>query len=315
VRWGRHVTSPILVRFAELWEATRARLIASGDRLTLERVQAATGVPKATLSDWRRGHHAPREIDDLIKVVRVLSDWANLPAPDFHEWSQLVERARIPEPAYQTPQGRSLERDLPMQPPMVAIQDSLTSAFEAEDVEIDAICVTGDALALGIARPVQDIHAGRLRPRQIKVRILTANTDVSHPLPAPRQEEDAERVRQLRLRDRNVYVNTLRSALASLHGTHGIDVLVEFRGVPFTPLTELILLNGVEALFSYCKISSLSVADTSGGSMEVYDAVTYGSLMRRFKATSGYADRVFVDQSYRWFNSIWETVSTEVFSS
>lgn len=306
------MTSPILARFAELWEATRVRLAASGDRLTLERVQAATGVPKATLSDWRRGHHAPREIDDLIKVVRVLSDWANLPAPDFREWSQLAERARIPQPTPQTSQGRPTEGPLPMLPAMVGIMDPLASAFEAVDVEIDAICVTGHALMLGIARPVQDIHARMLRPRQIKVRILTPNADVSFPLPAPRQEEDAERVSQLRLRDRNIYVNTLHNALTSLRSTHGIEVLVEFRGVPFTPMTELILLNGVEALFSYCQISARVVADVKGDSMEVYDAVTPESIMKRFNAASGdYTDRAFVEQSYLWFNSIWETISTE----
>lgn len=309
------MTSPILDRFAELWETTRVRMAASGDRLTLDRVQAATGVPKATLSDWRRGHHAPREMDDLIKVVRVLSGWADLPAPDFREWSQLVEQSRIPKAVQQSRQAYLSERESFMLPSMVAIMDPLASAFEAQDVEIDAICVTGHALAFGIARPVQDIHAGRLRPRQIKVRILTANSDVSPPLPAPRHEEDAERVRQLRLRDRNVYVNTLHSTLASLRETHGIEVHWEFRGVSFTPLTELILLNGSEALFSYCKISPRTVTDVKGDPVEVYDAVASQGLVKRFNVAGPYhAGRDFVEDSYRWFNSIWETISTEGFT-
>ncbi|KUO04660.1 hypothetical protein AQJ67_10720 [Streptomyces caeruleatus] len=91
---------------------------------------------------------------------------------------------------------------------------------------------------------------------------------------------------------------------------------MEFRGIPFTPLTELILLNGVEALFSYCKISARSVTDAKGDSVEVYDTVTSQGMMKRFNAASGYyADREFVTESYRWFNSIWETISTEGFSS
>lgn len=36
--------------------------------------------------------------------------------------------------------------------------------------------------------------------------------------------------------------------------------------------------------------------------------------MKRFNAANeDYADRDFVEQSYRWFDSIWETISTERF--
>ncbi|MGW2722653.1 hypothetical protein [Streptomyces sp. NPDC001492] len=54
------------------------------------------------------------------------------------------------------------------------------------------------------------------------------------------------------LAQRNAHGQTLRAALLLLRDTHGIDVRIHFRALPFTPRAKLYLVNHAEALFSYC---------------------------------------------------------------
>jgi hypothetical protein len=297
--------------FSDLWDAARARRAAAGGSVTLLRVQAETGVPVATLSDWRSGHHLPRDADRFLEVVRLLCHWAELPPPNVREWIQLVETtngtraSRVSSNATDTPLWTTS---------MVGLGERLSMGFAAAHVEVDALCLTGQSLALAAARPLQDIHARRILPKQVSVRVLVPSraTALAYPVSVEADPAIDDLLHRRWLVQRNSHAQSLRTAMLSLRSSHGIDVDVLFRAVPFTPVMELYLINNSEALFSYC-MAVRRAEEIEAQPQEFIDVMTELSLQRRFASDeTDSADRTFVEQSHLWFNAIWETVATDV---
>ncbi|OKI02394.1 hypothetical protein A6A06_15240 [Streptomyces sp. CB02923] len=65
----------------------------SGRRTTRAALAKKSGVSEQTLSDWFNGRHHPRDLDQLMKVVRVLAGWAERPAAPYQPWARLLETA------------------------------------------------------------------------------------------------------------------------------------------------------------------------------------------------------------------------------
>ncbi|MYR02163.1 GntR family transcriptional regulator, partial [Streptomyces sp. SID6139] len=99
--------------------------------------------------------------------------------------------------------------------------------------------------------------------------------------------------------------------LQALRATHDIDVHVTFRALPFTPPVKLYLLNGAEALFAHYMITRRA-EPTDNGTLEMYDAVGSESLLFSFERGAGQRDAVFVEESQKWFDALWETISTDL---
>ena len=158
---------PVIVELSKLWDAARAELAESGGRLTLTRVSRESGVPVATLSDWRRGNHVPREAEELLKVVRLLCAWAKQDPPVERYWRGLLDSPAVAD-VHQVPFTSSV----------VALRDHLRSAFAAPEVWIDAMCLNGQSLALAMGDPIHAIHAGAVRPKKISVRVLLPSRDI-----------------------------------------------------------------------------------------------------------------------------------------
>lgn len=305
------MTTPKMKSFSDLWDAARFRLATSGSSLTLQRVHRATGVPVATLSDWRSGSHAPRDADRFLEVVRLLSSWAGLPPPNVREWAQLVDTSGAKRVSARS---ATLAGPPSWTPSVVGLADRLAIEFSAEHVEVDAICLTGQSLSLSVARPIQDVYAGKMRPRRIEFRVLMPSRDIDLAFPTSiNGDHDRLQTRWLSLRNANAH--TLRSALLSLRASRGIEVAVSFRAVPFTPFAELYLINGVETLFAFCTITRRTT-DYLGEPVEVYEGATEAGLQRRFSSDDpDDENRTFVEQAHLWFNSVWETISAELFFS
>lgn len=305
---GMRVTSPILMRFAELWEAASERLAQEGAILTLLRVHRETGVPVATLSDWRRGTHEPREADQLFKVVRVLSQWAQLPLPTVREWipggDGARERRTVRAVAAPAPGVSSWA------PSLVGLGERLAVGFAADQVQIDALCLTGQSLSLAVGRPIQDLYAGKIRPKRIDVRVLMPSRDIDLAFPAPVEPTGDAAVQSQWLAERNTHAQSLRGVLHSLRTTHNIAASVEFRVVPFTPMAEIYMINGAEALFAYCTVSRRE-EDIGGNYTSTYGTRPEFNHQRRFGQESK-EDVTFVEQSCLWFQAIWSTISAEM---
>ncbi|MDH6518154.1 hypothetical protein M2164_004658 [Streptomyces sp. SAI-208] len=199
------------------------------------------------------------------------------------------------------------------QPTMVALAPRLADAFASPHVRIDAACLTAETLMVALSEPVRLIHEGRLHPESIDVRILLPSRDINLAFPVPVEAPDDDNpVHQRWLEMRNAQGHVLRHNLRSLRSSHGIDVKVRFRALPFTPPVKLYLLNGVEALIAYYMVARREEA-TDTGTLDMYDVLGTESLLFSFEKNSGSErDTQFVEQSQKWFNALWETITTDL---
>ncbi|MFI1166023.1 GntR family transcriptional regulator [Streptomyces sp. NPDC020801] len=198
------------------------------------------------------------------------------------------------------------------QPTMVGLTPRLVEAFSARQVRIDAACLTAETLMLAVGEPVRLIHEGRLRPESIDVRILLPSRDINlaFPVSVDRDIED-DPVHQRWLAQRNAQGHVLRHNLNALRATHGIDVRVTFRALPFTPPVKLYLLNGAEALMAYYMITRREET-ADDGTLDMYDVLGTESLLFSFERAAGRRDAAFVEESQKWFDALWETITTDL---
>lgn len=196
------------------------------------------------------------------------------------------------------------------QPTMVGLGPRMTEAFSAPHVRIDAACLTAQSLLPALAEPLRLIHEGRIHPERIDVRVLLPSRDI--PLAFPTAVEgDDDTVHNRWLGMRNAQGQVLQYNLQGLRSTHGIDVNVTFRALPFTPPVKLYLLNGAEALFAYYMVMRRE-EETESGMLDMYDAVGSESLLFSFEKRAGHRDAAFVEQSQMWFDALWETITSDL---
>ncbi|WP_329411316.1 winged helix-turn-helix domain-containing protein [Streptomyces sp. NBC_00704] len=197
------------------------------------------------------------------------------------------------------------------QPSMAGLPPRVTAAFAAEHVQVDALCLTAVSLTAAIGEPVRQIHAGQLKPAKIDVRVLLPSRDIDLAFPSPVDASATGRLQRRWLAHRNAQGQVLRHNLLTLRSTHGIDVHVTFRALPFTPPVKLYLLNGTEALFAYYTVQR-GEQTVGQENMDMYDAEGTRSVLFAFERGAGPRDTTFVDQSRRWFDALWDTISSEL---
>ncbi|WP_371100758.1 FadR/GntR family transcriptional regulator [Streptomyces sp. PU_AKi4] len=202
---------------------------------------------------------------------------------------------------------------VPPLPTTVGLAPRIAAAFEAEHVEIDAVCLTSISLTLALGEPLRRIHSGRLKPAKVDLRVLLPSRDIdlAFPVPVEGRDGDEDPVHERWLAQRNAQGQVLRHNLLALRATHGVDVHVSFRALPFTPPVKLYLLNGEEALFAYYTLAR-GKAQIDQEYLETYDAQGVRSLLFGFEQGPGPRDTTFVEQSHLWFNALWETISSEL---
>ncbi|MFJ3228937.1 GntR family transcriptional regulator [Streptomyces sp. NPDC086783] len=200
------------------------------------------------------------------------------------------------------------------QPTMVGLAPRLAEAFASPHVRVDAACLTAETLMLALAEPVRLIHEGRIRPQSIDVRILLPSREINLAFPVPvesREDGDPDPVHRRWLAQRDAQVQVLRHNLRSLRASHGIEVRVSFRALPFTPPVKLYLLNEAEALIAYYMVTKRE-EEVGSGMLEMYDALGGKSLLFSFEKRAGQRDAAFVEESQKWFNALWETITTDL---
>ncbi|MQY38206.1 hypothetical protein SRB17_62160 [Streptomyces sp. RB17] len=217
--------------------------------------------------------------------------------------------AAVPGPA-RLPAGQAA----PPQPTMVGLAPRIAKAFAAPHVRIDALCLTSVSLTLAVGEPLRQIHAGRLKPAKIDVRVLLPSRDIDLAFPAAVAADDHGLLHRRWLAQRNAQGMVLRQNLLALLTTHGIDVRVSFRALPFTPPVKLYLLGDSEALFAYYTLKRRE-REIEHEHLELYDADGTRSMLFAFERRAGERDAAFVKQSRRWFDALWETISTELLLS
>ncbi|MGW2568754.1 winged helix-turn-helix domain-containing protein [Streptomyces sp. NPDC001537] len=197
----------------------------------------------------------------------------------------------------------------PPTPTMAGLAPRMAEAFAAPHVEIDALCLTAVSLNLAIGEPLRQIHAGRLKPAKVDVRVLLPSRDIDLAFPTPVDASADGRLQRRWLSQRNAQGQVLKHNLLALRSTHGIDVNVSFRALPFTPPVKLYLLNGTEALFAYYTLTRRE-EQVDQERLEMYAAEGTQSMLFAFAQGAGLRDTTFVEQSHLWFNALWETISS-----
>ncbi|MER7378640.1 winged helix-turn-helix domain-containing protein [Streptomyces lanatus] len=198
------------------------------------------------------------------------------------------------------------------QPTMVSLAPRLTEAFAAPHVRVDVVCHTSETLMLALGEPLRLIHEGKIRPESIDVRLLLPSRDINLAFPVlveGRGADDPVHDRWLAMR--NAQAQVLRHNLQAIRSTVGIDVQVSFRALPFTPPVKLYLLNGDEALIGYYVLTERQ-EEYESQTLEMYDALGSKSLLFSFVRQAGQRDAAFVDESQKWFDALWETISTDL---
>ncbi|MEG3627527.1 FadR/GntR family transcriptional regulator [Streptomyces poriticola] len=198
------------------------------------------------------------------------------------------------------------------QPTTVYLASRVADAFAAQHVEIDALCLTAVSLNLALGEPLREIHAGRLKPAKIDVRVLLPSRaiDLAFPVPVRGRRGDGP-VHERWVAQRNAQGQVLQHNLLALRATHAMDVQVSFRALPFTPPVKLYLLNGAEALFAYYTLTR-SRQEIDHESLEMYDAEGTRSMLFAFSQGTGARDATFVEQSHLWFDALWGTISSDL---
>ncbi|MER5216151.1 winged helix-turn-helix domain-containing protein [Streptomyces sp. NPDC002838] len=198
------------------------------------------------------------------------------------------------------------------QPTMVGLAPRLAEAFAAPHVRIDAACLTAESLLVALSQPLRLIHEDRVRPESIDVRILLPSREITLAFPVPVDGPgDGDPVHQRWLEMRNAQAHVLRHNLQALRSSHGIDVRVTFRALPFTPPVKLYLLNGTEALIAYYMVTRREEPSDTG-TLDMYDVLGTESLLFSFEEGAGQRDAAFVEQSQKWFDALWETITTDM---
>ncbi|MFG2307393.1 GntR family transcriptional regulator [Streptomyces sp. NPDC048566] len=215
--------------------------------------------------------------------------------------------ATVAEPPERAPTGP----EAVPQPTTVALGERVAAAFAAPHVEIDALCLTAISLTLALGEPLRRIHAGDTRPARVDVRVLLPSSDIDLAFPAPVGARSDSRLHRTWLANRNAQGQVLRHNLLALRSTHGVDVRVAFRALPFTPPVKLYLLNGAEALFAYYTLARRE-EEIDHERLQMYDAQGTRSTLFPFAQGAGRRDRAFVEQSRLWFEALWETISSEL---
>ncbi|MFG2793901.1 GntR family transcriptional regulator [Streptomyces sp. NPDC048419] len=198
------------------------------------------------------------------------------------------------------------------QPTMVGLAPRLTEAFSAQHVRVDVVCHTSETLMLALGEPLRRIHDGSIRPNSIAFRILLPSRDINLAFPVlveGSQGDDMVHKRWLSMRDAQAQV--LKHNLQAIRFTHGIDVQVTFRALPFTPPVKLYLLNGDEALIGYY-IPTKRAEEWQSRTLEMYDALGSASVLFSFAKRAGQRDEAFVEESQKWFDALWETITTDL---
>ncbi len=206
-------------------------------------------------------------------------------------------------------EAASAGRDEP-RPAMVALAPRLVAAFDAPRVRIDVVCLTAETLMVAMGEPLRLVHEDRLRPRAVDVRVLLPSRTINLAFPAPVDGTD-ESVHERWLARRNAQGHVLRHNLYALRATHGIEVNVTFRALPFTPPVKLFLLDGQEALMAYYQVGRREER-TDHGPTDLYDVLDAESLLFSFERDGGPREAAFVEQSQKWFDALWETITSDL---
>ncbi|MFJ1746669.1 winged helix-turn-helix domain-containing protein [Streptomyces sp. NPDC088116] len=200
----------------------------------------------------------------------------------------------------------------PPRPAGVFLGERVAQCFRRRRVTIDAYCLNGETLASALAGPLVALGTAGVRsPERITVRILLPDTDGPLALPQVVGEPANTRPRE-RLGETTGHIyGSLRHSLRMLK-VRGLvpEVTVEARRVSITPTQKVYILNGEEVLAGHYQVQSRRVDLDRDDPIEIYDMLgVEGMLFRHTAVDDDHVTAAYVDQTQKWFDSLWDTIA------
>ncbi|WP_041990529.1 MULTISPECIES: winged helix-turn-helix domain-containing protein [unclassified Streptomyces] len=203
-------------------------------------------------------------------------------------------------------------RSHPPRPAGVFLGERVALCFQQPHVTIDAYCLNGETLASALAGPLVALGtAGVPTPERIAVRILLPNAEDPLALPQVVGEPHNTRPRE-RLRETTGHIyGSLRHSLRMLK-VRGLvpEVRVEARKVSISPTQKVYILNGEEVLAGHYQVQTRTVDLDRDEPIEIYDMLgVEGMLFRHAAVDEDQVTAAYVEQTQKWFDSLWDTIA------
>ncbi|MFD9699434.1 GntR family transcriptional regulator [Lentzea sp. NPDC059081] len=196
----------------------------------------------------------------------------------------------------------------------VGLRPHIERAFDAERVTIDFAGFSGETLHGIMQEPLDKIRIGRLTPASIHVRILVPDPSVPWSVPVTvdeRADSPAFRKRAEEIMRRHTLA--IVDNVTEL-GALGLvkDATAEVRVHPTAPLFKLYLINNEEAFFGFYPVRE-HVLSLGGEPQAIYDLMGKDAILFQHSTTDDDTSTgsQYVDQARTWFDSMWNTISTE----
>ncbi len=196
----------------------------------------------------------------------------------------------------------------------VELRPHVERAFEVPEVTIDFAGFTGETLSGVMHEPLDKIRSGFLSPMSIRIRVLVPNPERPWAVPcraADLGDSPAFRKRMAKIADRSL--GTLAHSVAELARLGLVRATsLEVRAHGAAPLFKMYILNGDEVFFGLYPIEEHAVNiddevermwDLSGADTVLFHQASDGA------AGSG---GLYVEQFQRWFDSVWDSIATEL---
>lgn len=196
----------------------------------------------------------------------------------------------------------------------VGLRPHIERAFDAEHVTIDFAGFSGETLHGIMQEPLDKIRIGRLTPESIHVRILVPDPGVPWSVPVTVEERAdspafRKRAEEIMRRHTLAIVDNVTEL-----GALGLvkEATAEVRVHPTAPLFKLYLINNEEAFFGFYPVRE-HVLSLGGEPQAIYDLMGKDAILFHHSITDDDTSTgsQYVDQARTWFDSMWNTISTE----
>lgn len=196
----------------------------------------------------------------------------------------------------------------------VGLRPHIERAFEAENVTIDFAGFSGETLHGAMQEPLDKIRVGRIRPKSIAIRILIPDTTAPMAIPCRADDlGDSPEFRARMTRLANRYVGAIAD---TVHELNELGLVEKATAAVHThhaaPLFKLYIINGEEAFFGFYPVVEHALT-VDGEPQTIYDLRGKDAILFHHSANDDETSTgsQYVDQARTWFDSMWNTVSTE----
>ncbi|MFG2143845.1 GntR family transcriptional regulator [Streptomyces sp. NPDC048696] len=195
-------------------------------------------------------------------------------------------------------------------------QSILANAFTAQEVTLDAFCLTTESLADHLGVLARGLAGQRTRdeagvPRSIAMRLLLPAADPKPVFPSAADDPDDSRPYERWAAMVDLHILRLRRTLDALRrGGFVSEVRIEVRRVPVTPAFKLYLFNKVTVLQGYYMVEQREMLLDDDERVQALDVLGLQSRLFRYEKSVDTESQgsLLVEAAQKWFDSWWEHI-------